>query len=89
MIIILVSKLKQKLLLALRLLLFVSILVILTGQFWGLVQSTEIYSKWFNDDHPNGNPMRVEQTGIQKEPGLINSIVEVFKNYYHKSNSNK
>ena len=88
MIIILVSKLKQKFLFTMRLLLFVSILVILTGQFWGLLQSTQLYSKWFNDEYPNGNPMRVEQN-LPKDTGFINNIVEVFKNYYQKANSNE
>ena len=64
---------------------FVSILVILAGQFWGLFQATQIYSEWFNEDHPNGNPMRVEQ----RDPGFIDSMVEVFKNYYHKTNTDK
>ena len=85
LIIVLVSKLKQKLLFGLRLLLFMAILVILTGQLWGLLQSTQIYSKWFNEDHPNGNPMRVE-TGMPKGPAFIDSIVEVFRNYCHKTN---
>jgi hypothetical protein len=59
-----------------------AILVILTGHFWKLLQSTHIYGKWFNEDQPNGNPMRVEQTESQRETGFIDNMVEVFKGYY-------
>ncbi|WP_066637501.1 hypothetical protein [Desulfolucanica intricata] len=83
MILIMVSKIRNKLMLGLRLLLFGAIIIILVGQLWSIFQASKFYGSWFEENHPNGNPMRVEQPMNLKE-GIIDNMVEVFKSYYYQ-----
>lgn len=83
--IIVVGKWKQKVLriaLAVVLLIaFVAIVPVLSGIFY---QKVPVFNGWFEDEHPTGNPMRV-QAAPQDEGinGQLDRFVLKVQNFYY------
>lgn len=83
--ILLISRVRAKILLALRMLLALAILAILTGQLYGILKSGGLSGSWHREDaQPNGNPMRVyqESVGEQVSSGTLDGLLNKIKSYY-------
>lgn len=83
---IVISRLRYKILAILRFLLAIAIMAILVGQLFNLVmEAGGFYNKWFDYEHPSGNPMRVFKNYQDWGPyldtgdGMINWLKEYYK----------
>lgn len=90
--IIVVSKWKQKLvkLVAVAVLVFVfaAAIPVISGLFY---EKVPVFSGWFDDEHPSGNPMRVERTPqdskIQEDKNFndkMDRFVVKVQNFYYE-----
>lgn len=61
--IVLITRIRDKIMLFMRLLLFTAILLILLGQIFSIVLNSGLPNKWLHNS-PKGKPMRVEKQGF-------------------------
>ncbi len=91
MFIFILKKTKNGIMQILRLLFALSILIILIAQLWGVIKSINFPDRIKDEQHPSGNPMKVEQAvpAVLPEESdenifnrLFNRLIENLKDYH-------
>ena len=87
MFLLILKKTKNCIMQVLRLLFALSILIILIAQLWGVIKSINLPDKIKDEQHPGGNPMKVEQavpvaTPEESDENIFNRFIQNLKDYH-------
>ncbi len=81
-----ISKIKERLFLILRILILLALLALILPKVYGIMEKQDILSG-LEDRKPSGNPMRVEKQSSAEEKedeGLLQNFVVKLRDFYKK-----
>ncbi|MHB8171958.1 MAG: hypothetical protein ACYDG6_10535 [Thermincolia bacterium] len=86
MFVIVISKIKERLFLILRILILLALLALILPKVYGIMEGQNILSG-LEDRKPSGNPMRVDNQAAQEDKeddGLLQNFVVKLRDFYKK-----
>lgn len=76
---------KQKLIKVLSLLLIIALFTAAAPALSGILyEKVPVFNGWFEDEHPSGNPMRVEKEDTSVVNQKIDGLVMKVQNFYYE-----